>query len=119
MIFRSAATKLLHASWDIPMLRLEDVFWTGIVAEKAGVTPLGNNGLFHFYQVQPINGCMYSRIISSHLMSTKEIVHVTKDVDRSRNCSNRNIGVNCIWTENIESAGYDGVRDFRKNFICE
>ena len=116
MIFRSAATKLLHASWDIPMVRLEDVFWTGIVAEKAGVTPLANNRLFHYYQVQPVNGCIYSRIISSHLMSKNEILNVGKDIDRSslyRNCSNTNFGVTCILKENAKSS------DFRGNFFCE
>ena len=116
MIFRSAATKLLHASWDIPMLHLEDVFWTGIVSEKAGVTPLGNNGLFHFYQVQPVNRCIYLRIISSHLMSQDEYQYnryIKEDVPGRKNCSARKIGVTCTYREDMKST------DFRKNFLCE
>ena len=95
IICRWAAQKLLDSSWNLPMLRLEDVFWTGIVAQKAGIKPTGRNDVFHYYQVNPVRGCMYSRIISSHMCKyqdpktcspTAEMHKAHRAVVESTNC---------------------------------
>ena len=113
---RSAAQKLIDSSWDVPMLELEDVFWTGIVAQKAGLVPFGSNELFHYYQVKPVDGCMYSRIISSHMCKyqdpntcnpSTEIHKAHKAVMESGNCSTRTLGVSCSFV------------DRAKEFLCQ
>ena len=94
-------------SRNIPIVRLEDVFWTGIVAQKAGLKGMGRNDLFHSYQVNPVNGCMYSRIISSMMCKFQDpgqcnpIIEISKAhkavSEGKNNCSATNIGVSCTW----------------------
>ena len=66
-ICRPAVQKLIEASWNLPMLYLEDVFWIGIVAQKTGKEPFGHNELFHWYFMKPVSGCIH--ILKDNLIS--------------------------------------------------
>ena len=117
-ICRPAVQKLIEASWNVPMLNLEDVFWNGIVAQKAGIEPFGENKLFHYYFVKPVSGCIYSRIISSHMCKyqhpntcnpSTEMRKAHKAVVEhdGRNCSTFNLqdglrGVSCSFNRTAQ-----------------
>lgn len=68
---RDAVPKLLEASYDVPFLVLEDVFITGLCANKSGVARVPMQG-FHFERLQP-TGCSFKNSISGHHVTPSEM----------------------------------------------
>lgn len=87
-IFTGDATKyLLETALSSTPIYLEDVYVTGIVAEKAGVRRL-NHALMKNVRLK-VDACTFKRFITSHQHSPKEIVHLWKVVYEppTRNCT--------------------------------
>ena len=87
-IFTGDATKYLleTALTSIPIY-LEDVYVTGIVAEKAGIRRL-NHALMKNVRLK-VDACTFKRFITSHQHSPSEILHLWKVVYEPpiRNCT--------------------------------
>lgn len=89
LIHRDAIPNLVKVirSNTTKVIRLEDVFLAGIVAEKAGVRRL-DYSLFknaHF----GVNKCNFMRFITSHKNSPKEIIRLWKLIysDKKVDCN--------------------------------
>lgn len=64
------AKKLYNASMDVPLFHLEDVYLTGMCAQKAGIKPTG----FHlFYDWPHENVCEAIGMITRHEIITSRI----------------------------------------------
>ncbi|CAG0913613.1 unnamed protein product [Notodromas monacha] len=68
-------TKLLAAAEGVPLLKLEDVFTTGILAEKAGIR---REGVKKFSNIRPKinNTCALSKLISAHDIKSSEMFDI-------------------------------------------
>lgn len=87
-IFTGDATKfLLETALVSTPIYLEDVYVTGIVAEKAGVRRL-NHALMKNVRLR-VDACTFKRFITSHQHSPQEIIHLWKVVYEppTRNCT--------------------------------
>lgn len=64
MITSDAVPKLLHQVSSLPFFFLEDVYITGMCAEKANVVRLNHNGFKPMKK--PLNPCIYHTVITIH-----------------------------------------------------
>ncbi|MCL4151711.1 UNVERIFIED_CONTAM: hypothetical protein GTU68_048778 [Idotea baltica] len=65
------AKKLLEAAIQTPYFHLEDVYLTGICAQKLGLKAINCKGFS--YLKRALNPCIYKDIISAHEVSIKEM----------------------------------------------
>ena len=72
MISGDAVRPLYQWSVKLKPIYLEDVYMTGIVAEKAQIRRL-NQGLMINLHIENINNCNYYQIMTSHKHSPQEI----------------------------------------------
>ena len=72
MISGDAVRPLYQWSVKLKPIYLEDVYMTGIVAEKAHIRRL-NHGLMTNVHIKNINNCNYSKFMTSHKHSPQEI----------------------------------------------
>ncbi|KAM7287602.1 beta-1,3-galactosyltransferase 5 [Ixodes scapularis] len=82
---------LARASDSVPYLYLEDVFLTGLVAEKAGVRRVHNDGFLNYRKF--FTPCTTPRVIASHGYTPLYLRHVwasTKTKAATRRCQKRN-----------------------------
>lgn len=74
-MFSGDATRaLLETALALTPIYLEDVYVTGIVAEKAGVRRL-NHALIKNVRLR-VDGCTFKRFMTSHRHSPHEILHL-------------------------------------------
>ncbi|KAI1286760.1 Beta-1,3-galactosyltransferase 2 [Halotydeus destructor] len=73
-----SAKPLLQASSVLTQIYLEDVYVTGIVAEKAHVSRIDHQ-LMHNYHVN-VDACNFKTMITSHMHSPQDIVQLWKIV---------------------------------------
>lgn len=79
--------RLFESALHVPLFHLEDVFITGMAARRANVVP-ENFHLFSFVKHPIRNTCLYRKVITSHGLTTDELVKVWSRVrDPSVNCS--------------------------------
>ena len=87
-MFSGDATRpLLETSLALTPIYLEDVYVTGIVAEKAGVRRL-NHALIKNVRLR-VDACTFKRFMTSHRHSPQEIINLWKLVYETpaKNCS--------------------------------
>ncbi|XP_064471390.1 beta-1,3-galactosyltransferase 1-like isoform X2 [Ornithodoros turicata] len=68
---REVVKSLLQTALATPFFYLEDIFVTGIVAQKAAVKPMNHDG-FKYYK-RKNNVCIFRKLITGHNMSPKEL----------------------------------------------
>lgn len=80
LITGHAITKLYqtHFQSNMTLLNLEDVYWTGVVAQKARVTRVDNSMMAN-KRFRSLSSCKFSQIISAHSYSPEEIRKIWKN----------------------------------------
>ena len=80
LLSMDVAKQIFEASKDVPFFHLEDVYTTGLVANKyLGLKPISIPGMFNYRP--PFKGCFYSStLISSHRFNAQEIRDTWKKV---------------------------------------
>ncbi|XP_037573188.1 beta-1,3-galactosyltransferase 1 isoform X3 [Dermacentor silvarum] len=77
---------LFRAALDTPFFFMEDIFITGMVAQKLGLKPNNSNG-FKFYK-RKNDPCQFRRLVTAHLMTPGELRAMwTKVHDTTIKCS--------------------------------
>lgn len=77
---------LYRAALDTPFFFMEDIFVTGMVAQKLGLKPVNSNG-FKFYK-RKNDPCQFRRLVTAHSMTPEELRSMwTKVHDGSVKCS--------------------------------
>lgn len=79
---------LLNASYSIPFLVVEDVFITGLCAEKAGVRRVGIKGFSTLHR-NP-TGCSFKDAISGHHVTPNEMIKIWKELQGNIICASPN-----------------------------
>ena len=67
---KTTASKLYHSSFDVPIFHLEDIYITGILAEKSDIKPIDYAGFRG-----PIT-CMDSLTISTNRMKISKMYEI-------------------------------------------
>lgn len=84
MFTGDATSQLLETSLRLTPIYLEDVYMTGIVAEKANVRRL-NHALMKNVRLR-VDNCTFKRFITSHKHTPAEIVSLWKSVYEDKKC---------------------------------
>ena len=71
MMSKSTALTLYEASIDTPIFHMEDIYVTGILAQKSGIRPQDNVGFS--YLKRRATPCLYAQTISSHHLTIREM----------------------------------------------
>jgi hypothetical protein len=89
MFTGDATQQLLETSLNLTPIYLEDVYMTGIVAEKANVRRL-NHALIKNVRLR-VDGCTFKRFMTSHRHTPQEIIGLWKTVyeNPTKNCDTR------------------------------
>lgn len=79
VLSQSVTKKLLEASRSEPFFKMEDVYVTGILAQKCGLKPLHNPLM---YTIALRNTCQHRRCIMEHLEKERihELPQIMKDI---------------------------------------
>jgi len=68
---KSTALTLYEASIETPIFHMEDIYVTGILAQKSGIRPQDNVGFS--YLKRRATTCLYAQTISSHHLTIREM----------------------------------------------
>ncbi|CAH2097310.1 unnamed protein product [Euphydryas editha] len=91
--------KILNTALEVPMINLEDVYFTYLVAKlKLGLT------LTHDYRLSPYKpwigeDCMYSGLASAHSLTPQEILKAWAAIEVVANTTRCETFVNNFWNE--------------------
>ena len=94
MFSGDAVGPLINTALTLTPIYLEDVYVTGIVAEKAGVRRL-NHALIKNVRLR-VDACTFKRFMTSHRHSPQEIINLWKlvyDPEAVKNCSSKTSGI--------------------------